>query len=924
MLRFAAAMAAAGGLTLVTGPGASADVQPYQANDGRGFFNILPPGSTGLDTAADVAKFQATGQRPPHNNEELGMYANLVYASPGLQRQDLEKYFKDASFGVKPGDVERTYSPRPDVTILRDKGFGVPHVYGKTRAGTMFGVGYAQAEDRLFLMDVFRRVGRGESASMVGGSAREFDHDVWEKAPYREDELQREFDLYDDRFGPEAKQIQEDVHNYVDGVNAYIDEAKIDPTKMPVEYAALGFPLGPEHFKPTDLVASGIVFGAILGTGGGEELKSALALEAARKRYGNKRGTRVWRDFREANDPESPLTIHSRRFPYQAPPRRLDKKSIALPDPGSVKPIPTAIGGPGETRPTSLGPNDRLFPKLPFDVKGMSNALLVSARESASGHPLAVFGPQTGYFAPQPLDDMDIHGPGIDARGATVLGTPYVVIGRGRDYAWSATSAGQDYEDTFALDLCEPNGARPTINSMYYRFRGGCYPIDVVEKKLSWTSNLVDPTPSGSETLHAERTALGLGEARATIKGKPVIYTRLRATFGHEVDRPALAVSAWDNADLIRNARDFQRQAYRMTYTFNWFYADSHDIAYMLGGSEPIRSKRVDRNLPIHGYRRYEWKNYDPVARTFAEESFRRHPKVINQNFITSWNNRQARDFRASDAQFSFGSIYRSQLLDDRIRRGIKGKRKMTLTQLIDAMEDAATVDLRGDKVLPWMLKVLGKPKDPALRTAKGGLEAWHRDGAHRLDRDHNGIYSHSDAIRIMDAWWPLWVDAQFKRPLGDTLWNRLLPLFEHGIDNDPNNDGIHRGSAYQGAVYGQVQKDLRAVLGKKVRGRYSRIYCGSGGKRRTRRAKLRECRSLARSTLKQALAADPKKLYEDPVCSSQPAIGPPDPGRKPGDQWCFDAIMHQAASALYQPLFHWVNRPTFQQAVEIQGPAPR
>jgi hypothetical protein len=313
------------------------------------------------------------------------------------------------------------------------------------------------------------------------------------------------------------------------------------------------------------------------------------------------------------------------------------------------------------------------------------------------------------------------------------------------------------------------------------------------------------------------------------------------------------------------------------------------------------------------------------VKRTFAEESFRRHPKVINQNFITSWNNRQARDFRSSDANFSYGSIYRSQPLDDRIRRGIKGRRKMTLTQLIDAMEDAGTVDLRGDKVLPWMLKVLGRPRDPALRNAKNGLLAWHRSGAHRRDSDHNGIYSFSDAIRIMDAWWPLWVDAQFKGPLGNTLWNRLLPLFEMGIDNEPNNLGIHRGSAYQGAVYGQVQKDLRSVLGKKVRGRYSRIYCGSGGKRRTRRAKLRECRKLMRSTLRQALRSDdPKKLYADPVCQAQPSIGPPDPGRKPFDQWCFDAIMHQAASALYQPLFHWVNRPTFQQAVEIQNRVPR
>src|SRR5215218_7635158 len=179
MLRFAAVLVAATGLALVTGPGATAQVQPYQSNDGRGFWNVLPPGSTGLDTAADAAAFQANGTRPRHNNDELKMYANLVYASPGLKRKDLEKYFKDASFGVKPGDVERTYSPRPDVTVLRDKGFGVPHVYGKTRAGTMFGVGYAQAEDRLFLMDVFRKVGRAELSSFAGGANVSTDEEQW-------------------------------------------------------------------------------------------------------------------------------------------------------------------------------------------------------------------------------------------------------------------------------------------------------------------------------------------------------------------------------------------------------------------------------------------------------------------------------------------------------------------------------------------------------------------------------------------------------------------------------------------------------------------------------------------------------------------------------------------------------------------------
>ena len=102
------------------------------------------------------------------------MYGNLVYATPGLSAADIPNYFKDATFGVQPDEAERTYSPPArDVTIVRDENFGVPHVYGKTRAGTMFGLGYVGAEDRLFFMDVLRHAGRGELSGFAGGSAQQ-------------------------------------------------------------------------------------------------------------------------------------------------------------------------------------------------------------------------------------------------------------------------------------------------------------------------------------------------------------------------------------------------------------------------------------------------------------------------------------------------------------------------------------------------------------------------------------------------------------------------------------------------------------------------------------------------------------------------------------------------------------------------------
>ncbi|HAS29248.1 MAG TPA: hypothetical protein DCS56_04185, partial [Alcanivorax sp.] len=83
----------------------------------------------------------------------------------------------------------------------------------------------------------------------------------------------------------------------------------------------------------------------------------------------------------------------------------------------------------------------------------ISNALLLNGEHSASGRPLAVFGPQTSYFVPQLLLEMSVHGGDINSRGMTFTGLPYVVIGRGPDFAWSATSGSSDLTDVRVVRL---------------------------------------------------------------------------------------------------------------------------------------------------------------------------------------------------------------------------------------------------------------------------------------------------------------------------------------------------------------------------------------------------------------------------------------------------------------------------------------
>jgi acyl-homoserine lactone acylase PvdQ len=476
-----------------------------------------------------------------------------------------------------------------------------------------------------------------------------------------------------------------------------------------------------------------------------------------------------------------------------------------------------------------------------------------------------------------------------------------VQLGRGRDYAWSATSAGQDLTDTFALPLCNPNGSAASLQSDHYRYRGQCRPFELLQRQNSWVPSAADQTPPGSETLTAYRTQLGLVIARARVRGKPVVYTSLRSTYMHEVDSARGFVDFNDPAKM-RTPAAFQRAAHKIGYAFNWLYVNAKHDAYFNSGASPVRGRNTSTNFPVWGNKRkFEWKGWNPANRTSRLQPFRTHAQTVDQRFLTSWNNKQAPGYRTSDSKWSYNSVFRSQSLDERVRKGIKGKRKLDRVGLISAMEDAGTVDLRGRRDMPLALAVLGKQKDPALRGAIAKLRAWLRGGAHRRDRNHDGKYDDSEAVRILDAWFPLWVAAEFKPTIGGRIFDQIDSMNE--VDNAPNNHGDHLGSAYDDGWYGNISKDLRQVLGRHVRGHYSRTYCGGG-----KRAK---CRSLLAATLAKALKMSPSQVY------------PGDGNCDAGDQWCWDAVRHRPLGAVSQPLIHWINRPTFQQAVEIRRSAP-
>ncbi|MFE0401757.1 penicillin acylase family protein [Streptomyces nigra] len=863
--------------------------------------DILPPGQNGNATLAQILLNQAFGTLPEHASDQLGPYAALAKGHTGLTDATISSFFNDASFGVPADQVASTVKPagRDDVTIVRDKKTGVPHITGTTRYGTEFGAGYAAAQDRLWLMDVFRHVGRGQLTSFAGGapSNQGLEQQFWRSAPYTEAELRAQIDSAVAKGGERGRQALADATAYLDGVNSYID-ASDSGRYFPGEYVLTGHKdsitnAGTiEHFKLTDLVALASVIGALFGSGGGGEVDNALTLLAAQEKYGVVEGTRLWESFRQRNDPEAAVTVHGKSFPYATKPA--DPQGTALPDAGSVTEEQLVYDRTGSAAGAAAGgaSTTAAATALGSARRGMSNALVVSGQHTASGHPIAVFGPQTGYFAPQLLLLQEIQGPGISARGASFAGlSMYVELGRGQDYAWSATTSGQDIIDTYAVELCQ--------DDHHYLYRGTCTAMDQVEQKNAWKPTTADGTAAGSYTMRVWRTKYGPVTHRATVGGKKVAYTSLRSSYLHEVDS-IIGFQMLNDPDYVKGPADFQRATQHINFTFNWFYADSAHTAYHNSGDNPVRAAGVDPDFPVWARPAHEWQGWDPAGNTARYTPPSEHPNSVDQDYYISWNNKQAADY--STAPWGDGSVHRGDLLDDRVR-ALVDRGGVTRAALVKAMADAGLADLRAEDVLPGLLRVATSSPvtDPTAAAAVTKLQAWVAAGARRTETSAGSKkYADADAIRIVDAWWPRLVKAQFEPGLGSALYTamqRNLPVDEApSAGHGPT--GSHAGSSFQYGWWSYVDKDIRAVLGEPVRGPLDRVYCGGGS--------LSACRDLLIGTLKEAAGRTSAQVYPgDEQCAA-------------GDQWCADAIVQRTLGGIKHGKISWQNRPTYQQVVEF------
>ncbi|MDT0618203.1 penicillin acylase family protein [Salinisphaera sp. P385] len=964
---------------------------PY-ADNGT-VLNILPPGQDdtgGLENASVPGPLpvnqlgpvvnqvsNATGLTPAlaaeaHFMDQLGTYDALAHSPPGLTNADLvPTYFKTAELRGPddgPWESEQTVSGAGyEVAIKRGADKGVPHIFGDTRADALFGTGYVTAADRLFLLDVLRRAGRGELSKFLGPADFSFDRDIAFAAPYREADRTRQITETAAKFGAAGEQVLADVQAFVDGLNTYVAEVRTSAqlqaagtSKLPIEYLALGVEL--QDFTREDVHAIATLIQSIFAGGGGGEADNVRLLHALADQTADAAtACRLWRDIRHALDPASSVTT-TESFATQSPadydddicPLQGDFAATypgnAFFDAGSYQPHDFFTTEPCGLQQQTACPNPVVtgnLPQLPgtgevtnvldeliggiFDIladresavqpplrqahrgplsagelqqvrqrvaglasalsdmadglpRQISNALLVGGEHTASGNPIAVFGPQTSYFTPQLLVEMAVHGGDLHTRGMTFAGLPYVVIGRGVDFAWSATSGSSDLTDVRAVRLCAAETGAPRSG---YLVNGQCKAFDRFTESWPARWNLavpMDDPASVGQNVAVTRDIIRTDEygpvfAFATVNGDPVALTRQRSTYRAELDTVVPFFLATRND--VFDADSFLRVFNTTTGSFNWFFADRDDIAFIHSGLYPRRAEGVHPDLPVWGDGTRDWQGFLDLAE---------HPQAINpsRGFLASWNNRPARDWWAADANASYGPNHRNDSLDRRLT-DLVDQGNVTRANVVEAMGDAATVDLRGREMLPSALDVLEQGTLTAdEQTAVDLMRDWIAGGALRRDRDNNGEYDDAAAVALMDAWYNPMIEQalpQLTALENVNGGNRMIM----GRDNPPGP----MGSAYQSGYFQYLERVFDMALNADPRP-YRELECGGPDG---------NCRAALRTSLATAL-------------DSLGGIG--NRANWDADE-AGDRIVHRPLGLSAVPAIDWQNRPTFQQVVEFE-----
>lgn len=577
------------------------------------------------------------------------------------------------------------------VEILRDE-HGIPHVRAATEADALFGLGVVHAEDRLWQMEFQRRLGWGRLAEVLGARALPTDRLL------RTLGLGRAAAQAVEALSPQGRGL---LGAYAAGINAVIAER--GRHRLPIEFTLLG--VTPEPFTPADVLLWSKVMALNLSTNYRDELLRARI------------AARVGLDGAGALMP-----AYSEEWPVILP-RGMQPGVPAFLPPVSSRSLPD--GWP--ERVARLAPG---IPESPHVTGALaaSNNWVVSGPRSVTGKPLLANDPHLAARLPSTWYLAHLEGGRLNAIGATLPGTPGIVIGHNARIAWGVTNLMADVQDLYVERLNASGEAE---------YQGEWEPLRLVRETIA-----VKGAPDVPIAVRYTRHGPILSDA---FEHPPAEALALRWT---ALDADDTTLDAFMGVMLAGNWDEFTLalSAYRAPIQ-NWVYADvDGNIGYLAPGRLPVR-RAGDGTLPVPGWvADYEWDGFVPEADW---------PRAFNppEGLVATANNRALPEGHPYHITTNWEPGYRAQ----RVLERLFATDRLSVEDFGRLQADVQSAQVPA--VLPWMLRHVA-PADEPSRRALERLREW--DG--RFTRDSVGapIYVHWYARAVRGVW---------EDDLGDRLW---------------------------------------------------------------------------------------------------------------------------------------------------------
>jgi penicillin amidase len=339
------------------------------------------------------------------------------------------------------------------VTIDRDA-WGRPWIRARSTEDLVMAQGYVMAQDRLWQMDLLRRVASGELSEIFGGVALNFD---------KENRTLGMRAAAERAVADSTPEIRGLLESYARGVNQYIETRG---NKLPIEFVALGY--RPRAWTPTDTyLISLYMYKTLTST-----WKSKLNRQWITEKVGPERAKDLFA-------PDSPLDHYivggaASDAAVDAPTKR-GSAAESLSPTSFLSAHPANL--PSFRIPVWDGAREFLvqFEEESSEIIG-SNNFVVSGAHTASGKPLLANDTHLGLGVPCIWYLIHLTAPGWNVEGFALPGAPLVIIGHNDRIAWGFTNSNADVQDLY-IETFAP--ASPQGQALVYRANGSWIPAQV-------------------------------------------------------------------------------------------------------------------------------------------------------------------------------------------------------------------------------------------------------------------------------------------------------------------------------------------------------------------------------------------------------------------------------------------------------------